>query len=55
MFDRRRPKGRLFSLMVAVVTAIGLRGLSFGLPASSHHLASTGAMGATSAARDAAG
>jgi hypothetical protein len=34
MFDRRRPKGRLFSLMVAVVTAIGLRGLSFGLRAS---------------------
>jgi hypothetical protein len=30
MFDARRPQWRLFYLMVAVVTAIGLRGLSFG-------------------------
>jgi hypothetical protein len=36
MFDARRPKGRLFYLTAAVVTAIGLRGLSFGLPALSH-------------------
>ena len=31
MFDARRPKGRLFYVRLAVVTAIGLRGLSFGL------------------------
>jgi hypothetical protein len=41
MFDARRPKGRLFYLMMAVVTAIGLRGSSFRLPALSHYLAST--------------
>jgi hypothetical protein len=48
MFDARRPQGQLFYLMGAVATGIGL-------PASSHHLASTGAIGATSAARDATG
>jgi len=31
MFDARRPKGRLFYVRLAVLTAIGLRGLSFGL------------------------